>query len=67
MQIAKSFIWIKRFPRQWYKQFDKFTVEYDYNKSPYENCEYYMKHHDGSYIYMLLYINEMVTITRDMT
>ena len=36
-----------------------------YNKSPYDLCVYHSKVEDGSYIYLLLYVDNMLIVSRD--
>ena len=39
----------------------------DYCKSAYDNCVYHKKLSNGSFIYLLLYIDDMLIATKDMS
>ena len=51
---------IKKFPRQWYKQFDSYKVGLGYDKSSYDCCVYHNKADDGSMVHLLLYVNDIL-------
>ena len=51
---------LKQSPRQWYKQFDKFMKDQKYKRSKYDHCVYLRRLEDGSYIYLLLYVDDML-------
>ena len=62
----KKFLYVlKQSPRQWYKRFDSFMVGHGYSRSSYDNCVYFQKTSDGSFIYLLLYVDDMLIVTRD--
>lgn len=42
-------------------------VEHGYNRSPYDCCVYHSKVEDGSYIYLLLYVDDMLIATKEMS
>ena len=56
---------LKQSPRQWYKRFDSFMVGHGYSRSSYDNCVYFQKTYDGSFIYLLLYVDDMLIAARD--
>lgn len=58
-KLKKSLYGLKQSPRQWYKRFDSFTLLHGFNRSEYDNCVY-IKIIDGSHIYMLLYVDDML-------
>jgi len=45
---------------QWYKSFDSFMRGKKYTRSKYDSCIYYNKLQSGEYIYLLLYIDDML-------
>ena len=40
-------------------------VSYGYNKSPYDSYVYHIKVEDGSHIYLLLYVDDMLITSQD--
>ena len=44
----------------WYRRFDEFIVSHGYIRSPYDSCVYHSKVEDGSHIYQLLYMDNML-------
>jgi hypothetical protein len=57
---------LKQFPRQWYKHFDSFLVGHGYTRSSHDNCVYHKQLSDGSFIYLLLYVDDMLIATKSM-
>ena len=53
------------FPCKWYKRFGKFIVSHGYNISPYDSHVYHSKVEDGWYVYLLLYVDDMLIATWD--
>ena len=58
---------LKQAPRQWYKRFDTFMVEQGYTRSHYDNCVYYRQFEERSFIYLLLYVDDMLIASMDMS
>ena len=44
----------------WYRRFDEFIVSHGYIRSPYDSCFYHRKVENGSHIYQLLYMDNML-------
>jgi hypothetical protein len=63
-KLKKSLYGLKQSPRQWYKRFDKFMTEYGYTRSQFDNCVYFRKFLDGSFIYLLLYVDDMLIASK---
>jgi len=59
-KLKKSLYGLKQSPRQWYKKFDNYMIELGYNRSPYDCCVYHDKCKDGSIIYLVLYVDDML-------
>ncbi|KAG9453307.1 hypothetical protein H6P81_006211 [Aristolochia fimbriata] len=59
-KLIKSLYGLKQSPRQWYKRFDRFIKDQKYTRNKYDNCVYLRKLQDGSYIYLLLYVDDML-------
>nr|GEU83791.1 retrotransposon protein, putative, Ty1-copia subclass [Tanacetum cinerariifolium] len=58
--LKKSFYGLKQSPRQWYKRFDEYMLNNGFKRSSYENCVYYRSYAQGEYIYLLLYVDDML-------
>ena len=66
-KLEKLLYGLKQSPSQWYKRFDKFMIDHKYTRSKYDHCVYVRKLQDGSYIYLLLYVNDMLIPSRNQT
>ena len=66
-KLEKSLYGLKQSPRQWYKRFDKFMIGQKYTRSKYDHCVYLRKLQDGSFIYLLLYVDDMLIASRSHT
>ncbi|GKA76893.1 transposable element [Tanacetum coccineum] len=62
-KLLKSLYGLKQLPRQWYKRFDSFMV---FSRSAYDCCVYHKKAPSGSLIYLLLYVDDMLTAAKDI-
>jgi len=51
---------LKQSRRRWYKHFDSFIRRKRYTHNYYDPCVYYKKLPGGEYIYLLLYIDDML-------
>lgn len=49
------------------KHFDNFMLKNAYSRSEYDSCVYYKKLADGSFIYLLLYVDYMLIACKDMS
>ena len=63
--LKKSLYRLKQSPRQWYKRFDAFMISHGFTHSINDSCVYFKKNHDGSFMYLLLYVNDMLIAARD--
>nr|GEY57700.1 retrovirus-related Pol polyprotein from transposon TNT 1-94 [Tanacetum cinerariifolium] len=57
-KLHKSLCGLKQSPRHWYKRFDKFMMESKYIRSKYDHCVYLKRLQDGSFISLLLYVDD---------
>jgi hypothetical protein len=55
-KLKRSLYGLKQFPRQWYR-FDSFMLSHGFKRSKYGSCVY-IKHVNGSPIYLLLYVDD---------
>jgi hypothetical protein len=65
-QLKRSLYGLKQSPRQWYMRFDSFMVGHGYTRISHDSCMYYMQLSDGSFVYLLLYMNDMLIATKSM-
>jgi len=65
-RLKRSLSGRKQTPRQWYKRFNEFIVSHGYIKSPYDSCVYHSKVEDGSRIYLLLYMDNMLIASQNL-
>jgi len=63
-KLKKSLYGLKQSPKQWYKHFDSFIRGKRYTRSQYDPCVYYSKLPGGEYIYLLLYVNDMIIASK---
>ncbi|KAG8474474.1 hypothetical protein CXB51_031434 [Gossypium anomalum] len=63
--LRKSFYGLKQSPRQWYKRFDSFMTSHDFKRSSLDSCVYFKKNSDGSFVYLLLYVDDMLIAAKD--
>ncbi|KAG8496506.1 hypothetical protein CXB51_009106 [Gossypium anomalum] len=63
--LKKSLYGLKQSPRQWYKRFDSFMTSHDFKRSSFDNCVYFKKNNDGSFVYLLLYVDDMLIAAKD--
>ncbi|KAJ9546957.1 hypothetical protein OSB04_019500 [Centaurea solstitialis] len=65
-KLIKSLYGLKQSPRQWYKRFDAFVTAHGLSISSYDSCVYFKKCDDGSILYLLLYVDDMLIAAKDM-
>ena len=61
----KSLYRLKQSSRQWYKRFDAFMVSHDFVHNQFDNCVQSGKLPNGSFIYLLLYVDDMLIAVND--
>ena len=49
----------------WYKRFNSFMTTHDFKRSSYDSCVYFKKSNDGSFVYLLLYVDDMLITNKD--
>ncbi|KAL1198052.1 Retrovirus-related Pol polyprotein from transposon TNT 1-94 [Cardamine amara subsp. amara] len=65
-RLNKSLYGLKQSPRQWYKRFDSYMMKLGYIRCPYDCCVYYNKLKGESYIYLILYVDDMLIAAKKM-
>ncbi|KAH9650291.1 hypothetical protein KPL70_026321 [Citrus sinensis] len=58
--LKRSLYGLKQSPKQWYLRFDEFMVTHGYLRYNYDVCVYYKIIQSGNYIYLLLYVDDML-------
>ncbi|GJS62213.1 retrotransposon protein, putative, ty1-copia subclass [Tanacetum coccineum] len=58
--LKKSLYGLKQSPRQWYRRFDEYMLSNGFKRSSYDSCIYYRSYAPGKYIYLLLYVDDML-------
>ncbi|KAL6313001.1 hypothetical protein AAG906_012438 [Vitis piasezkii] len=51
---------------KWYKKFDSFMVEHGYDKTASSHCVFVKKFFDGEFIILLLYMDDILIVGRDI-
>ena len=62
-KLKRSLYGLKQSPRQCYKRFDSLMLSHGFKRSDYDSCVY-IKLVDGSHIYLLLYVDDMLISTK---
>jgi hypothetical protein len=65
-RLKNSLYGLKKAPRQWYLKFDRFLKEHSYSRCHYDHCVYFKKLENGSYIILLLYVDEILVAESNM-
>jgi hypothetical protein len=62
-KLKRSLYGLKQSPRQWYKRFDSFMLAHGFKRSQYDSCVY-IKFVNGSPIYFMLYVDDMLIVAK---
>jgi hypothetical protein len=65
-RLNKRLYGLKKDPRKWYFKFDKFMTEQGYSIFHSDHCLYFKKIENGSYIILLLYVDDMLVARSNM-
>ena len=63
--LKRSLYGLKQSPRQWNRRFDDFVRAQGYTRSEYDQCVYFKKNSLGVYVYMLLYVDDILIASAD--
>ena len=63
--LKKSLYGLKQSPRQWYKRFDTFMISHKFMRNQYDSCVYFKTLPDGLFIYLLLYVDDMLIAAKN--
>eukprot|EP00253_Pinus_taeda_P006007 PITA_06007 len=61
-RLKRSLYGLKQAPTQWYLKFDKFMFEQGYTRCHSNHCVYVKTKNDGSYIILLLCVDDMLVV-----
>ena len=64
--LNKSLYGLKQSPRKWNQKFDSFMIEIGFVRSNRDSCVYTKSLDDGSMIYLLIYVDDMLVSAKDM-
>ncbi|KAH9754792.1 Integrase catalytic domain-containing protein [Citrus sinensis] len=64
-KLIKSLYGLKQSPRQWYKRFDQFIQGQKFTTSEHDHCVYFRRLLDGAFIYLLLYVDDMLIASKN--
>ena len=64
-RLKRNLYRLKRAPRQWYLKFGRFMIEQGYSICHSNHCVYF-KRLDGSYIILLLHVDDMLIVGSNM-
>jgi hypothetical protein len=65
-KLKKSLYGLKQSPRQWYKQFDSNAIGIGYRRCKYDCCVYVRSLDDDSFIFLLLYVDDMLIAVKSI-
>ena len=58
--LKRSLYGLRQSPRQWNTRFDEFILSHGFTRSEYDICVYYKEYERDNYIYMLLYVDDIL-------
>ncbi|KAE8699066.1 hypothetical protein F3Y22_tig00110597pilonHSYRG01396 [Hibiscus syriacus] len=65
-RLKKSLYGLKQSPRQWYKRFDSYMIKIGYKQCEYDCCVYVKSLDDDPFIFLLLYVDDMLIAAKNM-
>jgi hypothetical protein len=65
-RLKKSLCGLNQSPRKWYLKFDRFMIEQGYSRCHSDHCVYFKRLENGSYIILLLYVDDMLVLGSNM-
>ena len=65
-RLKKSLYGLKQAPRQWYLKFDRLMSKQGYTRCHSDHYVYLKRKNDGSYIILLLYVDDMLVAGSNM-
>ena len=66
MHVEKKNLYgLKQAPRQWYKKFESFIENHDFNETIYDHCIFMKKFGNNDFIILLLDVDDMLIVGQD--
>ena len=65
-KLKKSLYGLKQSPRQWYKRFDSYMIKIGYRRCEHDCCVYVRSLNDGSFIFLLMYMDDMLIAAKSI-
>ena len=66
-KLTKSLYGLKQAPRQWYQKFNSVMIEHGYKMTKADHCVFYRNFSEGDFIILLLYVDDMLIVGRDIS
>ncbi|KAL9261585.1 Retrovirus-related Pol polyprotein from transposon TNT 1-94-like protein [Drosera capensis] len=66
-KLKKRLYGLKQAPRQWYKKFESVICGQGYRKTTSDHCVFVNKFSDGNFIILLLYVDDMLIVGKDIS
>ncbi|KAH9768967.1 Integrase catalytic domain-containing protein [Citrus sinensis] len=63
--LIKSLYGLKQSPRQWYKRFDQFIQGQKFTRREHDHYVYFRRLPDEAFIYLLLYVDDMLIVSKN--
>lgn len=63
--LKKSLYGLKQSLRQWYLRFEEFMITHGFMRYNYDCCVYYKLLRDNLYIYLFLYVDDMLIACKE--
>lgn len=64
MLVEKVHLCSKTIPRPWDKRFNSFMISHNFLRCTYDSCVHFKRCDNGSFIYLLLYIDDILIIAK---
>jgi len=65
--LKKSLYGLKQAPRQWNKKFNSFIMDQNFIRSGHDSCVYIKQVSDEEFVYILIYVDDMLIAAKSMT
>lgn len=64
--LKRSLYSLKQSLRQWYKRLDDYILSIDFSRCSFDYCIYFSKTKKGNYAYLLMYVDYMLIISKQI-
>ena len=66
MHVEEEIVWLKASSKAVVLKFDKLMIEQGYSRCHFDHCVYFKRLENGSYIILLLYVDDMLVAGSNM-